>query len=283
MNHLVLDLQRDATNASVPISDLLRKARMVAMKLKLPGVCSWIEQELHGYSEPKDVPSYRVLVGDVRAQNPVNGFLMPVRFPDPDLQARISKCYVTQSLGSLYETISLHKGDYLQVPFSEHQLSAFRNAFSARDRGWVTPFRKIDAGQVSAIFDAVRNRILDWALEPESQGILGEQMTFTTAEQQKAASMTTINIGTVSQFSGVIGSVADSTLSIDNVHAIDAMLQERGFTPEQRTELQLLIAEHKSAPKETRLAVAAKGVRWVVENAEKLGALAALVRDYFGR
>jgi hypothetical protein len=38
--------------------------------------------------------------------------------------------------------------------------------------------------QVSGIVEKVRNRILDWALELEGRGILGEGLTFTQQEKQ---------------------------------------------------------------------------------------------------
>jgi hypothetical protein len=107
-------------------------------------------------------------------------------------------------------------------------------------------------------------------------------MTFTPQERDRAASMTSINIGSVQNFQGVIGPVTNSMVSIDNVSAIDSALKERGFSAEERAEIQQLIAEHKAAPREGKLAAARRGIQWVVDHAEKLGALASLFRDFFG-
>ena len=108
-------------------------------------------------------------------------------------------------------------------------------------------------------------------------------MTFSPQEKAKAASLTSINIGSVGNFQGVIGSVVDSTIHIDNVRATDEALSKHGFSEEQRIEIQTLIAEFKAASPEGKVGLAKRGIAWVVSNAEKLGQLAAIFRDFFGR
>jgi len=60
----------------------------------------------------------------------------------------------------------------------------------------VDTFRKFSIAQIAAVFDAVRNRILDWTLKLEAEGILGEGMTFTQKEKE-AAQHVVFNITTV--------------------------------------------------------------------------------------
>jgi len=55
MPSLVEELQRDALNANAKVSDLLRKAKAIAVKLELPELEEWVEHELNGYPEG-DVP-----------------------------------------------------------------------------------------------------------------------------------------------------------------------------------------------------------------------------------
>jgi hypothetical protein len=188
---------------------------------------------------------------------------------------------VRQSIGSLHDVVNSESG-YVQVAFTEHEMSALRPLFERHMQSWIQPFRMFSKPQVSAVFDAVRNRILDWTLNLEAEGILGEGMTFTPQEKDRAAAMTSINIGSVENFQGVIGSVTDSALHIDNVVAVEGALKSRGFSTEERTEIQQLIAEHKAAPEAGKLAVAKRGIQWVVDHAEKLGTLASTFRDFFG-
>ena len=48
MPSLVEELQRDALNAA-KMSDLLRKAKAIAVKLEFPELEEWVEHELNGY------------------------------------------------------------------------------------------------------------------------------------------------------------------------------------------------------------------------------------------
>jgi hypothetical protein len=255
---------------------------MVASKLKLGEMNTWIQHELHGYPSGEKVPDYRILNGDVRAHNPYNGYLMPFRFEDPKLQEHISRVEARQSIGSLCDVVEA-SSDYVQVAFSEEQMAALRATFEPHNRDWLMPFRKIATSQVTAIFDAVRNTLLDWTLRLESEGILGEGMTFTAQEKERAAGAATISIGSVHNFQGVIGTVSNSTLLIDNVAAVDDEMKRGGFSEEERIEIQSLIAQYKTALPKGKLALAKRGIQWVVGHADKLGSLAAIFRDFFGK
>ncbi|MBA2876367.1 AbiTii domain-containing protein [Thermaerobacillus caldiproteolyticus] len=50
--------------------------------------------------------------------------------------------------------------------------------------------RLIPKSQLQKIVDSVRNAVLEWALDLESEGIVGEDMTFTKEEKQLAQSVT---------------------------------------------------------------------------------------------
>jgi hypothetical protein len=75
MPGVVLDLQRDALDPKYPLTDLLRKALVVARKLKIVEFESWIDNELNGYRGPEEsVPNYRLLHGQVKCHNPYHGW-----------------------------------------------------------------------------------------------------------------------------------------------------------------------------------------------------------------
>ena len=57
MAGLVFDLQADAMNRAVGVSDLLRKAKAVSKKLRTPEVYEWIDRELNGYEKTATFPS----------------------------------------------------------------------------------------------------------------------------------------------------------------------------------------------------------------------------------
>jgi hypothetical protein len=69
MASLVEQIQADVLDRTVPVTDLLRKAKVVAIKLDLPELLAWAEAEPNGYQDEKvPVPQYRRQVaGRLRA------------------------------------------------------------------------------------------------------------------------------------------------------------------------------------------------------------------------
>ena len=72
MTSLVTELQREALDKSVPAGDLLRKALVVARKLKIEDIQPWLKSELNGYSNSEEGPKYRWVTGEIKAFNPLS-------------------------------------------------------------------------------------------------------------------------------------------------------------------------------------------------------------------
>lgn len=69
---LVLDLQKDAIDSNLAVTDLLRKAKVAAKKLRVADFEEWIDSELFGYEEADTIPPYRRLRGELRASTPLS-------------------------------------------------------------------------------------------------------------------------------------------------------------------------------------------------------------------
>ncbi len=54
MSSLVEELQKDAFNHDIKITEFLHKCLVVATKLKQGDLTEWIRQELDGYGEAED-------------------------------------------------------------------------------------------------------------------------------------------------------------------------------------------------------------------------------------
>jgi hypothetical protein len=205
---IVLDLQLLSTNKNVDISELLRKSLLIASKLKLDKFKSWINSELHGYNNIDEVPSYRVVNTELKLKNPYHG-LIPVVFSNQDVADIICHVQVTGPIEALASLLT-SEADYLQVPLSHRQ-----QAFLMKLQGFAAlpAVRVVGHNQVAAIIDAVRTTILQWALELESDGILGEGLVFTEEERSKAVSNTNINIERIDNFQGMLGSASESSIT----------------------------------------------------------------------
>lgn len=184
---LVLHLQGDALNREVSISDLLRRAKVVATKLGVKEALIWIDHELNGYVgvSAEELPHYRKLKGQPRYFNPYHGW-MPLLSDDPEMTELLSSAYLAQSTGSLETIVQGKKNDNLTLPYADAlKLLILKHIGVATDA-----VMKISPSAVWMIVDNVRNLVLNWTLELESAGVLGEGLRFTLTEKERAGGVT---------------------------------------------------------------------------------------------
>ena len=74
MVSLVQELEQDAYDSKASLSNMLRKAKAIAVKLQLRQPMEWVKAELDGYGGG-NVPDYRKLSGRVKAHNPYVGLI----------------------------------------------------------------------------------------------------------------------------------------------------------------------------------------------------------------
>lgn len=183
MSSLILELQKDAYESVIPVSELLRKALVVSRKLQQQEFEKWILQELNGYTSVKDndeIPEYRKVSGNIRAHNPFYGWI-PVIIDDSGLVESLTVRKVNSPLPQLEELVQSSNGR-LQMSYPPNIERRLRNMMDFD----LPIVLMIDKTQVSSIIQSVRNIILDWALKLEEDGILGEGMSFSPEEKQKA-------------------------------------------------------------------------------------------------
>jgi AbiTii len=195
---LVEAIQQDALNPKIQVATLLRKVKLAAAKLQLAAVETWVEMELNGYGN-LPVPDYRKMIGQPKARNPFRGWI-PIS-GEPEFMAMISEVAPKQSIASL-EELTVGKGQ-IHFPMSSALINTI-NQGSQIALGEMSVF--LDRTQIVGILDAVRNKVLDWSIELEKQGIRGEGLTFDEQERQHAKEFASrINIGSISNFTGNLG------------------------------------------------------------------------------
>jgi AbiTii len=180
MPPVILQLQQDALDRAVPASDLLRKALVVAKKLGLAEFEQWVTSELGGY-KGSEVPAYREVTGQIRGWNPYRGWI-PLVFEDTDFGEKMSRRKTHQAVPEM-EHLLASGNSTLQMPFPQSvQSNLSRNGFGFETQ--VTLM--ISSGSLVGIVETVRTIVLNWALKLESEGILGEGLSFTTQEKSVA-------------------------------------------------------------------------------------------------
>jgi hypothetical protein len=192
MSSIVIELQQAAVNTEIPVSALLMKAMVVARKLNLKDFQAWLENEMNGYKEGVTLPDYRVIVGQLKAFNPMRGWI-PVSCKTRDEQEMFSKTVNGQSVSALESLLEQRTAkSSLSQPVSPEAHSLLNQLSEARFETQFQIFMQYS--QIVNILSVVRNIILNWTLKLEEDGILGEGMTFTPQEKRQAEGTTYSNV-----------------------------------------------------------------------------------------
>lgn len=199
MESLVIELQKDILDDNVPTTNILRKALVVAKKLRIDDIEHWLLKEMNGYPLDEEMPPYRELRGQLKVKNPYQGWI-PLFMEDTDDLDLLSKRSTHQSIPEI-EELSGGDGNNLFMKFPpdvERQLMEMMEYA-------MEPALFIQKNQLKAIVEKTRNTVLDWALELERNGVLGEGMAFSTKEQEEAG-------GATFNIKNLIGTMNDSQI-----------------------------------------------------------------------
>ncbi len=276
MPALVPELVNAAIDASTLPDDLLRRALVVARRLALPELVDWISSELNGYHS-EDLPDYRRVRGQLMAENPIHG---PVPFfAPPDMTNMLSDFKLRQSVPELIQLTQSENPICSHFPPNvEHTIMEMMyeaNGVAMR------PMLRFSKVQIQGVIGKVRSRVLEWALDLEAKGVLGEGMTFTQQEKQ-----------TVQQQHYHFGDVNGSQIQIDSngsnqsqthangdmavlsalIELLSKAIQQGGVESEIREELQAELATLQAQasspkPKWPIIKATARSIKAVLENA----------------
>ena len=279
MSGLILELQANALDGNARVSDLLRKALVVSKKLGIGEIERWISMELNGYDVVSEIPAYRNVRGEVKVWNPYHGW-QPLNFSNPDIAEKFSNREIGQAVGELDSLLEDRGKGGLQVPFSQQAINYLMNAMEIP----LQPSLHVPHTEIVGILDAVRNNILNWSLELEQKGVVGEGMTFSKEERNVAGQVTyqiTNNIGNMhnSQLQQHSSSSSQSISVATDIQALRVLISELRIAasdlPLKRTEHEEFAAELSTLesqagspkPKRVLISESLKSARTILEGA----------------
>lgn len=182
MPGLIHELVNDASDATKPIGQMLRRMQVAAVRLGLDQLEAWVDHELNGYPDRKELPGYRVQVGVPMADHVMHG-PQPLRGGSPEFRHQLSHWPILQSVGSIEDLLARDGDGEYWFPYPE----PFATSTIEANGGFIRRVGlQLDRSRLVDIVDGVRGRILSWALSMEKAGVTGEGMSF-SAEEQKAA------------------------------------------------------------------------------------------------
>jgi hypothetical protein len=199
---IILELQEEALKSDADILSLLRKSSLIARKLSLKEFQEWINNELNGYKAVDKLPEYRKITGELKGWNPVNGWI-PVMLFDNKTEEILTSRGIFDSIPSLNSLLSDSNKNF------SISMNANANSIISKNTGFTTTYNLfISPNSISNIIEQVKNKVLDWAITLEENGILGEGLRFTTKEKEIAKNEPQI----VNYINNFYGDVSDSQL-----------------------------------------------------------------------
>ncbi|EFU3942512.1 abortive phage resistance protein [Enterobacter asburiae] len=245
-NSPVLELQALAEDPQSNILRLLLKAKVISSKLNLEEVTTWVDMEINGYPTQGDTPSYRRVLLPLKAYNPYRGWIdVDLGTDDPELQEHFGTACFTESISSIEKHSLSTETLHLTVPPAMAEVLYDASSNSRMKLAWM-----VSNGCMVSILTAVRFRILNWTLELEAQGVLGEGLFFSSKEIE-VAPMTVHNItnihGNVNN-AGVIGSgngdiTQNNSITAGDFNSLEKQLKEWGVSDEDVRTLHQAVQE----------------------------------------
>lgn len=177
--NLVQQIQNDILNPSIPLSSILRKAKVLAYRLKNTDFKDWVEQELNGYTcDVNLLPDYRKAYtlshgSFVSRFGKVTGAAISTfNLPDEIREFATNLTFFAgiRALESMVESES----ESFRFPWPG-ELTALLDNEVFENMACIAAWKPFSKSQIEQILDTVRNRLLSFLLELEQiQPDIGE-------------------------------------------------------------------------------------------------------------
>lgn len=226
---LIGEIIEKSISSDTSLAQLLRMVKVAAFRLDLPELGDWVQNELSGYDS--NTPDYRSVEGQVVAKSPYHGWIGVGG--DPTTLRMLQKRKMAGSIAHLEamitQTSSEDGAGFCVMPFNPEfvQKVLGRSSSMAETMG-----TQITTASIIAVLDQVRGKILDWAIEMEKLGVVGEGMTFSRKEKEEAAKATTqiIFSGSIGTFAGNLGTGNSSgPITVSNTDLIEVIQLARNI------------------------------------------------------
>jgi hypothetical protein len=230
MDSLVIQLQRECLDPNISTLDIMRKALVVARKLNVADFHKWVSKEIEGYNLGDEAPDYRMIHGEIKAWNPYRGWI-DVVMGDPKVKEALSVRAIGQPIGELDTLVKSSGGGTIHISFPPQTELALMKGSSVHLKSSL----HVSGAALKGIIDRVRDIVLNWCLDLEAKGVLGEGMTFSEKEK-KTASEANYHV----HYHGNVGTSQVQQGTVDSSQAISTQIDLGGvksFVTELRSHL----------------------------------------------
>ncbi|OOE32468.1 hypothetical protein BZG04_15205 [Salinivibrio kushneri] len=171
---LLRDIQNSAIDANEPISTLLRKCKILAVRLGSEEFKSWVENELNGYFDRDEIPEYRIMSVGCKGHfsggfgSGMHNAEIPSRCIPKDFREGLYTSYLAQPISSIESLIEDSDGGTVQEPWPSDVTAHFgMNMYQGMN--CLQAWKVVPVNALVGILDMIRNKVLNFVLEIESE------------------------------------------------------------------------------------------------------------------
>jgi hypothetical protein len=173
---LLHQIQMEAVDSDYDLASILRKCRVLAQRLNNSDLKLWVVNELEGYRAEDNLPDYRVLsqplllgdyFGAFGAQ--LRNVQIPISAVMEEFREDIMGLKITRGVREIQEQIANSDKGFLKIAVPPEAHAAIRNEQVRADMVLASVVKIVDTSFLQGILDTVRNRILNFTLELESE------------------------------------------------------------------------------------------------------------------
>jgi hypothetical protein len=164
---------------------------ILSSQLKAPLLRTWAEQELNGYSDPKDVPEYRIMTagafgyfdrgfGGAYPRRPIPASLM-----EPEHRWAAQRIRLVEPVSS-YEAMQGDPKGHLIYSWRSDMVAYYEQSF-VEDCTLISAWQELPKTAIIGVLDTIRTRVLTMAIDIKDEfDASGVDLTHMKAGSEKA-------------------------------------------------------------------------------------------------
>ena len=228
---LIEEIQNAAVDSKCDLGTLLRKCKVLASRLGSKPLEDWLFWESNGYPEDVEVPDYRIWRLEIKGHffGPFGSGIKYAPIPMICLPEKARKLYekykCRQSIAAIEEALKKIDKGPLQV--STGDLAVLLGTDVYEGQNCAQAWAEFASGNLVELLNAVRNRILDFALAIWKEEPMVGEIANQTGGGLKSTKVTQIfNTTVYGGSANLVGSASDATIEF-NVNCNDFESLER--------------------------------------------------------
>lgn len=272
---LLQDIIAEATQEACDVPSLLRKALVLASRLRNDYLKAWVAHELNGYPSEADVPPYR------RTEVISYGFFadrfigqatlqIPLAVLPSELRERYRNLALQQPINEMVDMLhrSKEQSSPILLPWPP---GALQYAQKVSQLECIKAWRQLNPSFTAGVIDTVKTRILSMALDLEAADPTAGEVPSTNLKLSETAVskiITTHIHGTVQNFSAGGDHVTQSAKLVvraGDKTALLRALQSVGVSPEEVTALSEAIDADKRDAEQPSTGLGARVKAWLAD------------------